>query len=562
MPGSEPGQPAGQAVVERSEGPAAKAAKGGKLMRTLLMQRGRRWRHRVLGAVALVALVLTGRSQGGELHGMIRIQVQESVIGTSTATREDLGRRFNCHPSWLGDDLPERPVAPGSFWIDRHPVTNAQYLAFVEATGHSRPPWWGHWGGRFPDGYEDHPVVGISGLDAVAFARWAGKRLPTAEEWEVAVGHPERTLFAWGDAWPGPLERVRQSRVFWELPGTCAVGSGTRGCSVWGIEDFAGQAIEWVADVRPHHGVTFQLWKGASWFHEDPLSFRTAAGGWAHEGWRSAFSGLRCALDGEEDPPPVLRSETASGIRVEAARQQLLADRVNGEIRLSAGSDRSRHLTIHVPAWGRERISLTAPETVLWNGEGVMTWRLTPDLTWTVRTPARAAYEMRLRELRIEAEFLVEEDRVEQRFTAVNLTPEAASFRTSSCFDLQSHPQFYDAELLRTFVLTDTGFEPLRRLSRGSPCVRWITGPRLEELGADLERVVLAVLSRDGRQVIGSGRRVGDAGCSVANNTLFTCLHSDSAVIVPAAGRTTTQQFFWFLDGGLAELHARMARDL
>jgi formylglycine-generating enzyme required for sulfatase activity len=92
-------------------------------------------------------------------------------------------RESNHAPPKLRRKLP-------AFWIDRYPVTNAQYLAFVEATGPARPSWWGRWGGVFPAEYADHPVAGVSGQEAAAYSAWAGKRLPSAEEWELAMGNP------------------------------------------------------------------------------------------------------------------------------------------------------------------------------------------------------------------------------------------------------------------------------------------------------------------------------------------------------------------------------------
>ena len=181
-------------------------------------------------------------------HGMVLIPTRKTIVGTNVAQREELARRFDCHPTWLGDDLPQHEVQLPAFWIDRFPVTNAQYLAFVEATGHSPPSWWGRWGGVHPVEYADHPVVGISGQDAAAYSAWAGKRLPSAEEWESAIGNPDGAIFAWGEAWPGPLKLRREQRVFWELPGTRPVGSGDCGRSVVGVEDFAGQTLEWVSD--------------------------------------------------------------------------------------------------------------------------------------------------------------------------------------------------------------------------------------------------------------------------------------------------------------------------
>jgi len=494
---------------------------------------------------------------------MVLLPARKAIVGTNTSQRGELAKRFDCHPTWLGDDLPRHEVQLAAFWIDRYPVTNAQYLAFVEATGHARPSWWARWGGVFLAECADHPVVGVSGQDAVAYSVWAGKRLPSAEEWECAAGNPDGAVFAWGDTWPGPPKLRRHPHASWELPGTRPVGSGDCGRSEAGVEDFAGQTLEWVSNTRPHHGVQFQLMKGASWFHVDPLSYRTASGWYAYEGWRSAFTGFRCALDGKQDPPPARKSQSAKAVSTQAAREQLAAAPTRGPIALSAAGGTSRHLSIRIPNFGPEVLSLGAPETILWNGSGVMTWRKTPDMTWTAQASERAAYEMRFEELRVEAEFVAGDDCVLQRFTAVNLTPRPGSFHTSSCFNLQGHAMFYDCEQLRTYALDATGkFLPLRRLSRGGDCVRWITGPTMRELGGDLRWAVLAVVSRDGRSLIASGRAGENTGISVATNAMFTCLHTDSTVQVPAAGRVTTQQFFWFLEGSLDDLLRRASRDL
>jgi hypothetical protein len=494
---------------------------------------------------------------------MVRIAARRVVVGTTESQRQALAKRFDCHPTWLNDDSPRREPALAAFWIDRRPVTNAEYLAYVEATGAGRPAWWGRWAGAFPREYADHPVSGVSGKDAAAYARWAGKRLPTAAEWESAVGGPNPPVFAWGDDWPGPIDLHREKRISWDLPGTRPVGGGRCGRSADGVEDFAGQVLQWVADVRPHHGVQFQLMKGASWFHEDPVNFRTASGWWAYEGWSSAFTGLRCALDGDRTPRPVERRAPAKAISLDAARREIEAPPSAGPIRLAASGGTSRHLSIHVPRFGREALALSAPETIVWNGQSVMQWFLTPDMAWTARADDRAAYKMRFAALRLEAEFVARADCVEQRFTAVNLTDRTATFRTSSCFNLQSHPMFYDSEQLRTFALgADGKWIPMRRVMRGGDCVRWITGSSAGELGASPTQALLAVVSRDGRWVIATGRGTPGGAFSASTNATFTCLHTDSTVEVPPQDRTTTRQFFWFLEGGLDELLVRFRRDL
>src|SRR5436189_6424494 len=110
------------------------------------------------------------------MHGMVFVTTRAAVIGTSADERAALAQTYGCDRTWLGDELDKQWVDLPAFWSDRSPVTNAQYVAFVAATG-ARAPWPRD---VFAAEQADHPVVGVSCGEAAAYATWVGKRLPSA----------------------------------------------------------------------------------------------------------------------------------------------------------------------------------------------------------------------------------------------------------------------------------------------------------------------------------------------------------------------------------------------
>src|SRR5207237_6049226 len=115
---------------------------------------------------------------------MVLIPGGKFVMGLTREQQLKLAAEYHVSPDLLGTQ-PYREVELPPFWIDKYEVTNAQYRLFLEATGHRPPIAWLDRG--FPKGMEDRPVTGVDFDDALAYSRWAGKRLPTEAEWEKAA---------------------------------------------------------------------------------------------------------------------------------------------------------------------------------------------------------------------------------------------------------------------------------------------------------------------------------------------------------------------------------------
>lgn len=208
------------------------------------------------------------------------------------------------------EERPSHSVTVDGFWLDRRPVTNAEFRRFVEATGHvtnaevppdpadypgaltemlyagslvfvqppgpvdlrGPPHWWTFMRGadwRHPrgpdssiDGLDDHPVVHVSYADTLAYATWAGKALPTEAEWEFAArGGFDGAPFAWGDEFlPGGrfMANTWQGQFPWQnfaedgYASTSPVGEFPP--NGYGLLDMIGNVWEWTCDwYEPKH---------------------------------------------------------------------------------------------------------------------------------------------------------------------------------------------------------------------------------------------------------------------------------------------------------------------
>lgn len=170
---------------------------------------------------------------------------------------------------------PAKTVQVAPFWIDRYPVTNAQFAVFLRATGY-RPAhpehFLAHWvDGTPPAGREQHPVVYVDYYDAKAYAAWAGKRLPTEAEWQWAAGAADGRRWPWGT-------EMAPGRCNQNAGATTPVQAHPAGASPYGVEDLVGNVWQWTASLMDNgrHLVVFV--RGGS-FYRPPQGSWWVGGG-------------------------------------------------------------------------------------------------------------------------------------------------------------------------------------------------------------------------------------------------------------------------------------------
>jgi iron(II)-dependent oxidoreductase len=241
---------------------------------------------------------------------------------------------------WAYDnERPAHDVFLPAFFIDALPVTTAAYLSFVEAGGYEDSSWWtesgwewrnrsgkrtpafwfregGQWlrrrFGRVEPLPVDEPVQHVCWYEADAYARWAGKRLPTEAEWEKAASWDPVTArkrrWPWGDDDPDPtranLGAVRRRPT--------PVGCYPAGASAYGVQQLVGDVWEWTATAFDGYpgfrafpyreysevffGDAYRVLRGGSWATH-PSACRTTFRNWDFPIRRQIFAGFRCARD-------------------------------------------------------------------------------------------------------------------------------------------------------------------------------------------------------------------------------------------------------------------------
>ncbi len=178
---------------------------------------------------------------------MVPVPAGEFVMGSDDIDTEDLAKTYwPVKVRFYEDERPVRKVYIEDYYIDMYEVTNGRYKEFVEAAGYAYPSRWK--GGVYPDGKADHPATDVSWYDAEAYCAWAGKRLPTEEEWEKAARGTDGRVYPWGNEYDKSKANIDTGR-------TEPVGNYETDVSPYGVYDMGGSVMEWVdAWYEPYPG--------------------------------------------------------------------------------------------------------------------------------------------------------------------------------------------------------------------------------------------------------------------------------------------------------------------
>ncbi len=245
--------------------------------------------------------------------GMIRIPGGEfdfRVSGIEIEGGDDVG--VDVQYPW--EDSPRRrhrhEMRIKPFFIDRYPVTNAQFKKFLGASGyHPRDThnFLRDWkNGEYPAGWGDRPVTWVSLEDARAYAAWAGKRLPHEWEWQYAAQGSDGRLYPWGNKWNADAVPVPDKGRL--LRGPDAVDAHPSGASPFGVMDMLGNVWQWTDEFMDEHtsaailrGGSYYQPQGSGWYF--PQAYRLDEHGkyllMAPSIDRAGTVGFRCVVDAE-----------------------------------------------------------------------------------------------------------------------------------------------------------------------------------------------------------------------------------------------------------------------
>ncbi|VAX30528.1 hypothetical protein MNBD_NITROSPIRAE01-752 [hydrothermal vent metagenome] len=193
------------------------------------------------------------------------------MMGTDRVDTKNESLQLGFPQSWYEDEQPSHHIVLQGFYIDRHEVTQGDYLKFIRRTGHSPPPHWRN--GEYKVGSKDLPITFVDWHDANDYCRWLKKRLPSEVQWEKAARGTDGRLYPWGNLFD--VEKAHLSPASDLVLERSPVGSYPLGVSPYGVSDMVGNVWEWTDSwylaypgsplKKPEFGMKHRVVRGLSY---------------------------------------------------------------------------------------------------------------------------------------------------------------------------------------------------------------------------------------------------------------------------------------------------------
>jgi len=224
-------------------------------------------------------------------------QVEDPSMVLIPAGEYTMGKNSPGTTDWQ----PEHKVIVDAIYMDKCEVSNRQYHEFCTKSGYPLPEFWGSPQFKCSLEYPDHPVVGVSFIDAAKYAQWAGKRLPTEAEWEYAArGGLPGANYPWGNNIDSTLTNYGKKYK-------TTLKAGSFKPNGYGLFDMGGNVWEWTSDFytddyyatspqqNPQGPKTgrFKVIRGGSW-HSGAMCIQTYYRNGLSPSWIDFAVGFRC----------------------------------------------------------------------------------------------------------------------------------------------------------------------------------------------------------------------------------------------------------------------------
>jgi len=238
--------------------------------------------------------------------GMVYIPAGDFVMGTDIAKEAEYPNTYGFLEEPYEDEQPIRKVYLEGFYIDKYEVTIGEYSKFTKATNRKPPIEWVRMKLDIHR-FSKYPVTHVTWADALAYAQWVDKKLPSEAEWEKAARGTDGRRYPWGNKFDEKMGNFSKK-------GTMRVGFNKNDVSPFGVFDMGGSVSEWTRDaLRPYEGnpapyrsiykESLTVYRGGSWgglgghYYLFPYFARSAFRGTESEDMRSPLLGFRCVRE-------------------------------------------------------------------------------------------------------------------------------------------------------------------------------------------------------------------------------------------------------------------------